>query len=133
MTGRHFEAAGSEYGIWNPKRLPTAVGCRRILVARSEKSVGESLVLLFGIKGFAAMHGRDLSVTGAIVRAWEPQAVLFDTRLERARRHRLSNTCTSTGEPVSTVGRDERTRQEESIGTLQQRGFDGYCRRPCAL
>ena len=134
MTGRHFEAAGSEYGIWSPKRLPTGVGCRRILVAHSEKSVGESIVLLFGIKGFAAMYARDFSATGAIVRAWEPQAVLFDTRLGRAgdisfikemldEPENHSRLLVAMSGPV----------QEESIGTLQQQGFDGYCRRPCAL
>lgn len=134
MTSRQFEPAVNAYGIWSPKRLPITRNLRRVVVAHPDRSVGESFVLLFGVKGLAAMYGCDMPTTATIIRAWEPQVVLFDTRLERADPPPFIKSLHDAPENrsrllIAMCG----AAHEESIGSLQHRGFDGYCRRPCAL
>jgi hypothetical protein len=134
MTGRHFEPAGSDYGVWSAKRSPIDVSCRRILIGHSDKAVGDSLALLLGIRGFAAMHGRDMPTIGAIVRAWQPQAVLFDTRLQQPGKNALIADLHDAPEnQFRLLLAMSGSAQDESIENLQRQGFDGYCRRPCAL
>jgi DNA-binding response OmpR family regulator len=134
MTGWHIDAAGCEYGVCSPKRLLTHVSCRRILVAHSDRAVGDSLALLFGIKGFAAIHGHDMSTTGAIVRAWQPQAVLFDTRLVPLGQSSFIRGLHDAPENESRLLLAmSGAAQFERVETLRRQGFDGYCRQPCPL
>jgi CheY-like chemotaxis protein len=80
------------------------------------------------------MHGQDISTTGAIVRAWQPQAVLFDTRLLQLGQNAfITNLHDAPENQVRLLLAMSGTAQDDSIEKLQRQGFDGYCRRPCAL
>jgi hypothetical protein len=71
-----------EFSVWNHKRAPRFETSRRLIVAHAERSVGESIALILGLRGFTALYAKDLEMARMLLGSWDPQVLLIDTRLE---------------------------------------------------
>jgi CheY-like chemotaxis protein len=134
VTRRSFEANENQFALWNPKRLPTEMAARRVVIAHQEEVIGESFVLLLGLKGLAAQYAADLRAVDALLHNWHPQALLIDTRLDIDAGYPAF--CALNGSPAQSntlLIAMSSFLPEDDIGALQAAGFDGHFRRPCPM
>jgi DNA-binding response OmpR family regulator len=124
----------SEQALWNAKQSRVSWVARKVLVAHKDVAVGESIALLLGFKGFAAIHTVDLSSTRKLIASWEPEALLIDTRLDVETDYAFVRSYTA--DPANAkrlVLGLSGIFPVDPIDKLREAGFDGHCRRPCPL
>jgi DNA-binding response OmpR family regulator len=134
VTRRPFEADQEQFALWHAKRLPTLMPHRRVVIAHPDPMIGESFVLLLGLKGLAAQHVRDVDALAQLIEDWHPQALMIDTRLASAE-HRdfVRKLSDNPGRAGTLLLAMSNFLPEDSVPLLQEAGYDGHCRRPCAM
>ncbi|MDB5784142.1 hypothetical protein [Caballeronia mineralivorans] len=134
MTRRPVEADYDQFALWNSKHVLTPMVNRRVVIAHHDPMIGESFVLLLGLKGLAAQHVMDVDGLTALIDDWHPQALMFDTRLGIGEHsgfvRKLSDNPTHAAMLLLALSN---FLPEDSVSTLQAAGYDGHCRRPCAM
>ncbi|WP_158939742.1 response regulator receiver protein [Burkholderia sp. S171] len=134
MTRRPFEADQDQFALWHPKRLPTLMPARRVVIAHLDAMIGESFVLLLGLKGLAAQHVKDVDALTILIEDWHPQVLMIDTRLGTGEHgafvRKLSDNPSHAGTLLIALSN---FLPEDSIPVLQEAGYDGHCRRPCPM
>lgn len=134
VTRRQVEADYDQFALWNPKRDPTPTAGRRVVIAHRDPMIGESFVLLLGLKGLAAQHVADVDGLTMLIDDWGPQALMIDTRLEIDEHsgfvHKLRD---NPSHPAMLLLALSNFLPEDSVPALQEAGYDGHCRRPCAM
>jgi DNA-binding response OmpR family regulator len=129
-----YEARSSNCALWNRKtgRFPTAH--RRVLVAHADRGIGESIVLLLGLKGFSAQHVANVTTLRSILETWQPQAVFLDTRIGGIDNYALARElrATSQGSPRLLIAMSSFL-PDEPMDLLKDAGYDGLSRRPCPM
>jgi hypothetical protein len=134
VTRRPVEADYDQFALWNPKHVLTPMVNRRVVIAHHDPMIGESFVLLLGLKGLAAQHVMDVDGLTALIDDWHPQALMFDTRLGIGEHsgfvRKLSDNPTHAAMLLLALSN---FLPEDSASTLQAAGYDGHCRRPCAM
>lgn len=134
MTRRPYEANLDHFALWHEKRIGVPVTTRRVAIAHRDAAVAGSLVLLLGLKGFAAQRATNLSALTALLEKWRPQAVMIDTRLIADADTAYVNDLQATGAHTGTLLLAMSNFLPEDLPlSLQQAGFDGHCRRPCPM
>ena len=134
VTSRSFEANENQFSLWNPKRLPTQTAARRVVIAHREAVIGESFVLLLGLKGLAAQYAADLAAVDALLDNWHPQAVIIDTRLDVDSGYpAIRALSASPAQATTLIIAMSNFLPEDNIAALQAAGFDGHFRRPCPM
>ncbi|MDN7183699.1 hypothetical protein M0D69_37965 [Caballeronia sp. SEWSISQ10-4 2] len=134
MTRRPVEADYDQFALWNPKRAATPMAARRVVIAHSDPMIGESFALLLGLKGLAAQHVTDVDGLTMLIDDWHPQALMIDTRL-RIGEHsgfvrKLSDNPSHAAMLLLALSN---FLPEDPVSALQEAGYDGHCRRPCAM
>jgi hypothetical protein len=125
----------SQHALWNRKKCIAILPMfRRVIVAHMESSIGESISLMLGLRGFPSIYVPDLSSTRRLLDEWGAQAVLLDTRLDIdacfAFVRGFSATATNAGRLTIALSS---IYPEDALDTLRAAGFDGHCRRPCPI
>jgi DNA-binding response OmpR family regulator len=134
VTRRPFEADQDQFALWHPKRLPTLLAGRRVVIAHRDPMIGESFVLLLGLKGVAAQHVRDVDTLTILIEAWHPQALMIDTRLGNGEHTGFVRKLSDDPRHASTLLLAlSNFLPEDSVSMLQEAGYDGHCRRPCPM
>jgi DNA-binding response OmpR family regulator len=134
VTSRSFEANENQFALWNPKRLPTLMAARRVVIAHREAIIGESFVLLLGMKGLAAQYARDLASIDALLENWQPQALMIDTRLDVDPGYPYIRALSASPAQASTLLiAMSNFLPEDDLAALQASGYDGHFRRPCPM
>jgi hypothetical protein len=134
VTRRQFEANHEQFALWNPKRAPSPMNMRRVVIAHCDPVIGESFVLLLGLKGMAAQHVTTLGTLRGLIDDWHPQALMIDTRLIPAEDSGFVRALST--DPVhadTLLLAMSNFLPEDTVTTLQVAGYDGHCRRPCAM
>ncbi|MDR5737931.1 response regulator [Caballeronia sp. LZ016] len=135
MNNRAYETSSSQSALWNRKRLRMAADSRRVLVALTERALGESLVSLFDLKGFPSQYAADASSLKRSIGEWRPHAVFVDTRIGGCGNYALVRDLRNSHD-------DDADRliiamsgflPEEPLAHLREAGYDGHCRRPCPV
>jgi DNA-binding response OmpR family regulator len=123
-----------EFSVWNHKRAPRFETSRRVIVAHADRSVGESIALILGLKGFTALYAKDFEMARVLLGSWDPQVLLIDTRLETS--FGFAFTETFAADPAHAdrflIAMTDII-SEEPVEALKAVGFDGLCRRPCPV
>ncbi|CAN7219389.1 hypothetical protein LJR029_002195 [Caballeronia sp. LjRoot29] len=134
MTRRPFEADHDQFALWHPKRLPTRMPEQRVVIAHRDPMIGESFVLLLGLKGLAAQHVKDVEALTLLIEDWHPQALMIDTRLATGEHagfvRKLSDNPSHAGTLLLAFSN---FLPEDPVAVLQEAGYDGHCRRPCPM
>jgi DNA-binding NtrC family response regulator len=134
MTSRAYEASSAQCALWRRKAAGATRDSRRVLLAHSDQSVGESLVVLLRLKTFEAQLAVDTSSTRAILERWNPNAVFLDTRIGGVGDGAfVREVCLREGSEHRLVIAMSSFMPEESVERLKTLGFDGHCRRPCPM
>jgi hypothetical protein len=134
MTNRSFDSSSVNFAVWNHKALPVAIDTRRIIVAHVDKAVGESLVLLFGLKGFCALYVTHLSQASDALGHFKPQALLLDTRVGSTQNYDFANNLASSSDsPRRLLIALSNFLPVESVAALKAAGYGAHCRRPCPV
>lgn len=96
--------------------------------------IGESFVLLLGLKGMAAQHVTTLEALAGLIDTWRPQALMIDTRLTLAGNTGFVRTLSLDSVHIGTLLLAmSNFLPEDVVKDLQAAGYDGHCRRPCAM
>jgi CheY-like chemotaxis protein len=134
VNNRASEPSLARYALWNRKQRKTTSTARRVLVANTDRALGESLVSLFALKGFTTEYAMDCASVRTIVRTWQPQVVFLDTRIGACGNYALARELRSIdgGESCLVIAMSGFL-PEEPIHLLKEAGYDGHCRRPCAV
>ncbi|WP_244815625.1 hypothetical protein [Caballeronia sp. Lep1P3] len=135
MNNRAYESSVAQCSLWNRKQMRVETDDRRVLVASTERALGESLVSLFGLKGFPARFAADVSSLVDGVERWRAHVVFADTRiggygnyaLVRELRARCDDDASRLVIAMSGF------LPEEPLAHLRAAGYDGHCRRPCPV
>lgn len=134
MTRRPVEADYDQFALWNPKHVLTPMVNRRVVIAHHDPMIGESFVLLLGLKGLAAQHVMDVDGLTVLIDDWHPQALVIDTRLGIGEHsgfvRKLSDNPTHAAMLLLALSN---FLPEDPVSALQEAGYDGHCRRPCAM
>jgi hypothetical protein len=134
VTSRSFEANENQFALWNPKRLPTVMAARRVVIAHREAIIGESFVLLLGVKGLAAQYAADLTSVSALLSSWHPQALIVDTRLDVDPGYPYVRALNAIPAQASTLLiAMSNFLPEDDVAAPQGAGYDGHFRRPCPM
>jgi hypothetical protein len=134
VTRRPFEANHEQFALWNPKRAPLFRDVRRVVIAHRDPMIGESFVLLLGLKGMAAQHVTTLEALAGLIDTWRPQALMIDTRLTLAGNTGFVRTLSLDSAHIRTLLLAmSNFLPEDVVKDLQAAGYDGHCRRPCAM
>jgi DNA-binding response OmpR family regulator len=134
MNHRAYEARSSHCALWNRKTERVPSGHRRVLVAHADRDLGESIVLLLGLKGFSAQHVANVTALRSTLETWQPQAVFLDTRIGGIENYALARELrtASHGLPRLLIAMSSFL-PEEPIDLLKEAGYDGLSRRPCPM
>ncbi|KLU25478.1 hypothetical protein EOS_14170 [Caballeronia mineralivorans PML1(12)] len=134
MTRRPVEADYDQFALWNPKHVLTPMVNRRVVIAHRDPMIGESFVLLLGLKRLAAQHMMDVDGLTVLIDDRHPQALMIDTRLGIGGHsgfvRKLSDNPTHAAMLLLALSN---FLPEDPVSTLQEAGYDGHCRRPCAM
>ncbi|WP_248320192.1 hypothetical protein [Caballeronia sp. Sq4a] len=134
MNKRAYESSTAQCALWNRRQLRVDRDARRVLVASTERALGESLVKLFDLKGFPARFVADVSSLRHGVSEWHPHVLFIDTRIGGCAHYALvrelrAHPDDSTRLVVAMSG----FLPEEPLAVLKEAGYDGHCRRPCPV
>lgn len=134
MTRRPYEANVEQFALWHQKRVAMPFSARRVAIAHRDAAVADSLVLLLGLRGFAAQRAIELPALTSLLEKWHPQAVLIDTRFiagpDQGYVKKLQESGTQRDTLLMAMSN---FLPEDSPLSLQEAGFDGHCRRPCPM
>jgi hypothetical protein len=134
VTRRPFEANYEQFAIWNPKRAPMPMTARRVVIAHRDPMIGESFVLLLGLKGMAAQYVTTLSALSALIESWHPHVLMIDTRLTPTGNSGFVRALSCNPAHIDTLLLAmSKVLPEDAVSDLQAAGYDGHCRRPCAM
>jgi CheY-like chemotaxis protein len=134
VNNRASEPSLARYALWNRKHKRNTSKSKRVLVADADKALGESLVSLFALKGFASQYVLDVASLRTIVRTWQPQVIFLDTRIGACGNYALVRELHAINEePASHIIAMSGFLPEEPVHLLKEAGYDGHCRRPCAV
>jgi DNA-binding response OmpR family regulator len=134
VNNRANEPSLARCALWTRKKQRTTSDSRRVLIAYADKALGESLVSLFGLKGFPAQHAIDVSSVRQGVLTWRPQVLFLDTRIGGCGNYALVRELSATDDSnnrliIAMSG----FLPEEPVYLLKEAGYDGHCRRPCPV
>ncbi|MDR5854949.1 response regulator [Caballeronia sp. LZ062] len=134
MNKRAHETSTAQCALWNRRQLRLAREARRVLVASTERALGESLVKLFDLKGFPARFVADVSSLRQSVGEWHPQVLFIDTRIGGCANYALVRELrTRDDDAHRLVIAMSGFLPEEPLAALKEAGYDGHCRRPCPV
>ncbi|MDR5809518.1 hypothetical protein [Caballeronia sp. LZ019] len=134
MNNRAYETSSSQSALWNRKRLRMAADSRRVLVALTERALGESLVSLFDLKGFPSQYAPDASSLKRSIGEWRPHAVFVDTRIGGCGNYALVRDLRNSHDDADRlIIAMSGFLPEEPLAHLREAGYDGHCRRPCPV
>jgi DNA-binding response OmpR family regulator len=133
MITRHATDDERQFAWWTLERAPAPVARPRVLIAHTDRPIGESLAVVLRLKGLQVMIAHDLKTVRSLVANWKPEALLLDTRLDSDTGYRLirqlrvdvGNTCRLLV-AISNIA------PADPVESLKDAGFDAHCRRPCA-
>ncbi|KQR76877.1 hypothetical protein ASG35_11310 [Burkholderia sp. Leaf177] len=124
----------TEFSVWNKKRSVQPGIQRKVLVAHTDPSIGESIVLMLGLRGNSSMYAPDLESLHLQLDFWDPSVVFIDTRFENKIDYAFTLAMRSDPQYSARLWIAMRDiAKEESAETLKNMGFDGLCRRPCPV
>jgi len=135
MNNRAYETSAAQCAVWNRKQMRLESDARRVLIATTERALGESLVSLFELKGFPARFVADVSPLRNSVSEWRPHVMFVDTRIAGCGNYALVRELRADHD-------DDANRlviamsgflPAEPLAALRQAGYDGHCRRPCPV
>jgi DNA-binding response OmpR family regulator len=122
-----------EFALWRIKRASPGDASRRVLVAHMDKTIGESLAVQLRLKGLEVIHSQDLKSARALVKSWQPQALLVDTSLDNESGYVFLRTLRMdadlTGRLLIAMSN---VWPADPVHSLKEAGFDAHCRRPCS-
>jgi hypothetical protein len=134
VTQRPYETNLDQFALWHDKRVTLPVTARRVAIAHCDVAIAESLVLLLGLKGFAAQSATGLPQLSALIEKWRPGAIMIDTRLMLDSAASYVRALQESGAHKSTLLLAmSNFLPEDSPSSLVEAGFDGHCRRPCPM
>lgn len=135
LNNRAYETSPAQCSLWNRKRLRVIAESRRVLVAQTERALGESLVSLFDLKGFPARYAPDVASLKSGVSEWRPHAVFVDTRIGGCANYALVRELRAHHDDDAhrLVIAMSGFLPEEPLAHLKEAGYDGHCRRPCPV
>jgi len=124
----------SEFALWKSDRYACENTCPKVVIAHQDRPIGTSLCRLLSMKGYQTVYAYDIAAARAYLKCWEPEALLFDTRLDARSDYRFVRdaraemwTAALLMVALSNIW------PLDSIPALRKAGFDGHCRRPCSL
>lgn len=120
--------------LWRRKCGLSAATTKRVLVAHEDIDVGDSLVLLLGLKGFPARLATHSVSLFAVMEQWLPQVILLDTRIGGTANGGIATTISERADSAETLlialsGAAD----EEPERSIQRAGYDGFLQRPCPV
>jgi hypothetical protein len=135
LNNRAYETSPAQCSLWNRKRLRVEPDSRRVVVALTERALGESLVSLFDLKGFPSRYAPDVSSLKRSIGEWRPHAVFVDTRIGGCGNYALVRELRSRHDDDAKrlVIAMSAFLPEEPLAHLKEAGYDGHCRRPCPV
>jgi hypothetical protein len=134
VTRRPFEANHEQFAIWSPKRAPVPMNARRVVIAHRDPMIGESFALLLGLKGMAAQYVTALDALRRLINSWHPQVLMIDTRLIPAENSGFIRALSLDPAHIDTLLLAmSNVLPADPVTGLQAAGYDGHCRRPCAM
>jgi CheY-like chemotaxis protein len=134
VNNRASEPSLGRYALWNRKQKRVPANSRRVLVANADKALGESLSSLFALKGFSTDFALDVTTVRTIVRSWKPQVTFLDTRIGGCGNYALVRELRAlNGDQTGVIIAMSSFLPEEPVQRLKEAGYDGHCRRPCAV
>ncbi len=123
-----------ECALWNRKRGRNFAGTPRILIVNPDVNVGESMVLLLGLKGFPSRLATNQMSALTVLDQWRPQFVFLDTRIGKVVDSDLVGEIGRRSDQSTVmVIAMSRTLPEESAADIRDAGYDGHLRRPCPI
>jgi CheY-like chemotaxis protein len=136
MNNRAKEPNPGQSALWSRKRGKSLTGARRVVIAHADKPLADALGLLFGLKGYPAQPAMDVSSLRRAIDDWQPQAIFLDTRIGGTGNYGLVRDLREPGQsaaPDRLILAMSSFLPEEPVAALQAAGYDGHCRRPCAV
>jgi CheY-like chemotaxis protein len=134
MSFHGREGSLTEGDVWTQKTGARTAGTTRVLICHIDANIGESIVLLLGLKGYEARRASTIQAVPAVADQWNPQVVFFDTRIctfgpddQASRIIGLPDSTHRLLIALSTASVDETAQK------LRGRGFDGYLLRPSPI
>lgn len=134
MSFRAYEGSSLQCARWNQKTFRVSADQRRVLVVHADWSVGESITLLLGVKGFNAFLVTDVFAARGSIAISDPHAILLDTRVGGAKNYDFAkDICGSERATRRLLIALSNFSPEESVDNLKNAGYDGHSRRPCPM
>lgn len=110
------------------------MNARRVVVVHRDPMIGESFVLLLGLKGMAAQYVSSVRALNELIERWHPQALMIDTRLNAGENSGFVRKLSLDPSHAATLLLAmSNFLPDDGVTALQQEGYDGHCRRPCAM
>jgi CheY-like chemotaxis protein len=119
--------------LWRRKPGLSAATTKRVLVAYDDIDVGDSLVLLLGLKGFPARLATNSVALLAVTEQWLPQVILLDTRIGGDANGGLAKTISERASAQMLLVALSGPVDEEPEQFIQAAGYDGFLQRPCPV
>jgi DNA-binding response OmpR family regulator len=140
MDEQPYDVHATACEIWN-ERTAHGVTPRRVLIAHSESSVGDSFALLLAMRGFEALQVGTVQGALRFAADWKPQIMFVDTRigcietlhdhaLAKALRERALARLDNEIQMMIAFAADA-SRDPKDV--LQAAGYDGFVRTPCPV
>jgi DNA-binding response OmpR family regulator len=124
----------SPSALWNRKSAIESAIAPRVLIASADVNVGESMVLLLGLKGYPSRLATNAVSVHTVLDQWTPQAIFLDSRIGGVAHLEVASRVSQRSDSsevmliaMSGGGSEEVEKQSRSAG------YDGYLRRPCPI
>ena len=134
MTFIGREGSITPSALWNRKSGRAVARTPRILIGSSDRNVGESIILLLGLKGFPSRLATNSVSVYTILDQWKPQAIFLDTRIGGKDHLEIASKLSqrSNSSAVMLIAMSN-SFPEEDESKLRAAGYDGHLRRPCPI
>jgi len=134
MSVRAYEGSSLQCALWNPKSVRASVDQQRVLVIHAEWAIGDSIVLLLGLRGYSATLATDVFAARGSIAISNPHAILLDTRVGATKNYAFAKELCLSERPTSRLLiAMSNLSSDESVDLLRKAGYDGHSRRPCPM
>lgn len=134
MSFRAYEGSSLQCALWNKKTIAVSPNQRRVLVVHADWSIGDSMTVLLGLKGFNASFAMDVFAARGSIAIFDPHAILLDTRVGGTKNYDFAkDLCSSERATKRLLIALSNFSPRESVDLLKNAGYDGHSRRPCPM
>jgi DNA-binding response OmpR family regulator len=134
MTFCAYEGSLLQCALWNRKSIVVPKEERRVLVIHGDWSIGDSVFLLLGTRGFSAFLATEIFAARGTIAVWDPHAILLDTRVGGAKNYDFASELSDSERPtLRLLIAMSNFSPEDSVDHLKRAGYDGHTRRPCPI